>query len=178
MNNNQINENERSNNKNYNYKRLDFYILTNNEIDINNEYALNEIYSLIINKKIIVIDCHLSKETFNSKEIYFNLDSKIIKNWKLCELAGFDSTPIELLYSLNNQNKELWVNLFELFCDYLRFNIINFGEDRKNSINMIKDFYQVLKHIKEITKEVSKYYKKRKKDISSIIKKYYIMIYN
>lgn len=155
---------------NLNFKRLDFSIITNNDLDLNKEYTLNDIYNFIINEKIIVIDSHLSDIAINIKKVDFNSNDRIFKDRKCCGIFGVDNTPIELYYSLNDQNKELWTNIFKLFCDYLRFNAINFDEYKKNDINMNKDFYRTLAHINDITKATLKYYKKRKKEIPSIIK--------
>lgn len=155
---------------NLNFKRLDFSIITNNDLDLNREYTLNDIYNLIINKEITVIDCHLSNTKIDINEVNFNSNNRIFKGRNCCEILEFDNTPTETYYSLNDQNKELWTKIFEPFCDYLRLYAINFNEYKKNHINMNADFYQVLTHINDINKATLKYYKKRKKEIPLIIK--------
>lgn len=153
-----------------NFKRLDFNIATNKDLDLNKEYTLNDIYNLTINKEITVIDCHLSNTAINIKEVDFNSNERLFQSRNCCEILGFDNTPIELFYSLNNKDKEIWTKIFEPFCNYLRQYAINFDDDKINHINMNKDFYQVLTHINDMTKEIFKYYKKRKKEMPSIIK--------
>lgn len=151
----------------YKIKRVDFNIFTNRKIDQNKEYTIDEIFSLVHNNDIFVINGYLSDYELKNNESFEN---KIFMNRKCCQILELDNISAELFYSLDNKNKELWTIIFEPFCQYLRIYALNFNKQDNDCIDMYHDFYDAYNHIKELIELLLKYYNKKRKEPPYIIK--------
>ena len=148
------------------YKRVDFNIITNKELDTNKEYTINEIVELVNKKEIFVINNTLSDYELKSNE---DINNKIVKVIKNSQVLKFNNTAAEIFYSLDNKNKELWTIIFEPFCQFIRISLLNFNNQDNKCINMYQDFNKTYDHIKELTELLLKYYSSRKKEPPYII---------
>lgn len=166
FNNNLIGDNR----QNMKFNRLDFLIIRlDNTINLDKEYSYSEIYDMVLNHKIIVLNNFISDECISETELLeeIKLGNKICVESSCCEFLGFNSKVIDNLFTFKcDQDKKIWAVINEPFCNYIRNNIISFGadEDRKK-INLSADFYDTIEHLLDITSGVSKCYKNKKTQI-------------
>ncbi len=161
------------------FSRLDFIVLKqDNEIDTEKEYTYDEIYHLVLNQQIIVLDNYLSQVNININQDNTNdidLSSKLLVVSKCQEMLGCNSKMIDNFYSFQNkQDRKIWATICEPFCNYFRTKVIHFHTIEESypssnhhdiyiTFNVNTDFYRTLEHLQNIIDELVKYYKKRKK---------------
>lgn len=160
------------------FNQLDFFVICNDDcFDYEKEYSYNEIYHMVLDHKVIVLDCFTSDNYVlksGIRENYFDGNRFYVVS-NCCECLGFNSKMIDQFYSFSGADeKKIWGVISEPFCVYFRKDIVNFDSDVECQIfkfNMNYDFYKTINHILEITNELCKYYRKRKKSLPKIIEK-------
>ncbi len=161
------------------FNRLDFIVLKlDNEIDTEKEYTYDEIYHMVLNQQMIVLDNYLSQVSISINKNNINdidLSSKFLVASKCQEMLGSNSKMVDNFYSFKNkEDRRIWATISEIFCNYFRKKVINFNTMKENypssnhhdiyiTFNISIDFYKTLEHIQNLIDELIKYYKKRKK---------------
>lgn len=153
--------------------RLDFTIINlSNNLDLDKEYTYHEIYQLVLNHEIIVLDNFLSADYIYLTNINDDINRIYLKS-EVHEILGIKSKMIDNYYAFKNSNsKELWGLINSPFCNYFRQNIIEFNStDEDKKINGLLDFYEIINHLETIINKLCSYYKKRKKALPGKIER-------
>lgn len=155
------------------FNRLEFIIISlEGSIDHQREYTYKEIYNMVLEKKIIILDNYLSEETIFANILSIpSQKDRVFVSSKCCEILGVNSKTIDNFYACSNDyEKSIWGTINEPFCNYFRLKKIDFSKDitlKGYHLNM--DFNDTAYHLKVITEDIIKYYQHKKKKVPPII---------
>lgn len=178
--NQEISHIEENHNVNHSFCTMMYLIIENDYIlDENREYTFDEVYHLVLEQKIIVVDSYIEPSNINEIQLIEGIkEGKLIfVNSRTCPILGNNYKSVDSFYDMQGTDEQkLWYVTNMFFCRYIRYSQMNFINcERSNGIHCYKDFYETVSHILEIINKLERNYKKRRKIIP---KKYEDLIKN
>lgn len=139
---------------------LSFILLENKgDVDEQAKYRDFEVYNMSLYSEVVVLDSFLTRDS----EYYHSEDDS----------REYISKTTDSFYTCKDEGSlHLWCTINSLFCDYVRYQIVDFSDEKKTgTVNLNIDFYQTLDSLLEVTNSLIKNYKKRGKNRPAILDK-------